>query len=116
MICHLAATGQTLADLRRACRPVYMTPDVRLTRTMDGPRQDEVLDRMATVFADYPQSTVDGVRVNFPCGWALVRKSVTEARLTLRFEGHSEEDLAAVVARFCDEFPELSADLSELHS
>lgn len=116
MIRHLAATGQRLADLRRACRPVYMTPDVRLSRPMDERFQDEVLDRIATVFADRPQSTVDGVRVDFPRGWALVRKSVTEARLTLRFEGHSEEDLASVVDRFCSELPELTEDLSELHS
>ena len=114
VICHLAATGQTLADLRRACRPVYMTPDVRLTLTMDRHRQDEMLERVTTVFAHYPQSTVDGIRVDFPRGWALVRKSVTEARLTLRFEGNSEEDLEEVVARFCHELPELNADLSEL--
>lgn len=113
MICHLAATGQALADLRRACRPVYATPDVRLA--LNGEDPEEVLERVAEAFASYPQRTVDGVRIDFPCGWALVRKSVTEALLTLRFEGHSEKDLQDVIARFCQEFPELSEDLSGQH-
>ena len=39
----------------------------------------------------YSINNIDGVRVDFPDGWALVRASNTTPCLTLRFEGNTEE-------------------------
>ena len=41
---------------------------------------------------------VDGIRVEFPDGWALVRPSVTEAVVSLRFEGLDERSLERIIA------------------
>ncbi len=45
---------------------------------------------------------LDGVKAEFPEGWALMRASVTEPAFTLRFEGNSKADMLAVARRFLD--------------
>jgi len=94
MLCHLAREGRTLAELRHACPPIHMTPDLRVTVALaDQPR---VIEAVKAAFADRPQRFVDGVRVDFEDGWALVRASVTEPALTFRFEGASADALARI--------------------
>ena len=45
----------------------------------------------------YDTIDIDGARVLFPGGgWGLVRASNTNPYLTLRFEGHTEEDIASM--------------------
>ncbi len=51
---------------------------------------------------DYECITIDGIRVNFPDGWALVRASNTGPNLTLRFEAKSEERLHNIQIEFQD--------------
>ncbi len=45
LIAHLARSGQTLAELRRACPPVYMTPDLRVPVAIEG--QAGLIERVA---------------------------------------------------------------------
>jgi phosphomannomutase / phosphoglucomutase len=109
VIAHLARTGKTLAEVRRGCPAVYMTPDLRLTMPPDV--QMTVLDQIRTTWADFPQRTIDGVRVDTPGGWALVRSSVTEPALTFRFEGLDWHALDDLVERFCDAMPDYGDEL-----
>ena len=51
-------------------------------------------------FATGKVSTIDGIRVDYPDGWGLVRASNTTPVLVLRFEGQSQ----AVLQRIQDEF------------
>jgi phosphomannomutase/phosphoglucomutase len=39
---------------------------------------------------------IDGVRIRFKNGWALIRASNTAPQITMRFEGHTKKDLADV--------------------
>jgi phosphomannomutase/phosphoglucomutase len=48
--------------------------------------------------ANVEVSTLDGVRIAWPDGWGLVRPSVTEPLITLRFEGCTEERLTEIMA------------------
>ena len=48
----------------------------------------------------YDCNTIDGVRVTFNDGWALVRASNTGPNLTARFEAISEEKLNAYQEEF----------------
>lgn len=53
--------------------------------------------------ADFPDAnviTLDGLRVEFPDSWGLVRASNTTPCLVARFEGKTPEELAAVQAKF----------------
>ena len=64
----------------------------------DGELVGEPLrDRFA---ADYDVVDIDGVRVEFPDGWGLVRASNTTAALTARFEASSPEELETIMQEF----------------
>ncbi len=51
-------------------------------------------------FPDGQISTLDGLRVDFPQGWGLIRASNTTPVLVARFEGKTDADLQAVKSRF----------------
>lgn len=44
----------------------------------------------------YEAITIDGIRINFDNGWALIRASNTSGTLTLRFEAKTKDDLAKI--------------------
>ena len=54
---------------------------------------------------------LDGVRVQFERGWGLIRESITEPKLTLRFEGETLSDLREVMAHFLEPVPELYVEV-----
>ena len=110
MISYLAqSAGATLAGFRRACPQVFMTPDLRVP--MEAPRQPAVIERVRQLWRKYPQTEVDGVRVTFPDGWALVRGSVTEQALTFRFESGDWNGLGRLVHRFSKGLAEVGETL-----
>jgi len=104
-IAHLAQSDRTMAQLRRECPPVHISPDLRVSASPE--LQSAIVARIRQEWSDYPQQTVDGVRINTSDGWALVRKSVTEPALTFRFEGCDAVGLDDLVKRFCSTLPEL---------
>ena len=52
---------------------------------------------------------IDGVRVNFPDGWGLVRASNTQPALVMRFEASSATRLNEIRALFESKLKELGA-------
>ncbi len=102
----LAESGQTLSEIV-AAQPVYFgTPDVRIPFTGDDPALFERVSQQAA--ADGAEVIrIDGVRAEYERGWALVRASVTEPALTLRFEGRTHEDMLAVAETFLAALPEI---------
>jgi phosphomannomutase / phosphoglucomutase len=109
VIAYLARSGKSLGELRRGCPPVYITSDLRLE--MPAATQAAVLDQIRTAWREFPQRTVDGIRIDTPGGWALVRNSVTEPALTFRFEGLDWHALDDLVERFCDAMPDHGDEL-----
>jgi phosphomannomutase/phosphoglucomutase len=83
--------SEMLADLPKA----YSTPEIRVYASDEVKFQivDEVKKELAK---KYPIVDIDGVRVSYPKGWALVRASNTQAALVLRYEAETPEDLEAI--------------------
>jgi phosphomannomutase len=82
-----------IADLPRT----FATPELRVECADDA--KFGVVAKAAAHFASkYPVNTIDGVRMNFPDGWGLVRASNTQPVIVLRFEAQSPEALAAYQA------------------
>ncbi len=97
-------SGHSLGELRSTIPPYYVSEDIRLQRPEgDAPA---VVAHLARVFAEYPQDRTDGIRVDFPEGWALCRPSVTEPALTVRVEGDSPESLDTIRRRILNAIPE----------
>ena len=109
LIVHLAESGQTLADLRRACPPVFITPDLHVS--INGSDRDALIEGVRRAWSEHPQTTVNGVRIEVPGGWALVRKSVTGPSLSFRFESADWHGLEHLVSRFCQLLPEIGPEL-----
>lgn len=60
----------------------------------------DALVARAEQFAGGRPTTIDGLRVDFPDGWGLVRASNTTPSLVARFEGRDEEALERVKEQF----------------
>ena len=52
-----------------------------------------VIREMANRFSDYDISRVDGLKIEFDDGWALVRPSNTEEKMSVRVEADTEKAL-----------------------
>ena len=100
----LKQSGRTLSALLQdvVCPPI--TPDVRLYCPYDS--QDEWLDRIRALGAGAAISEMDGVRIDFPFGWLLARKSVTAEQITLRAEGRDADSLKLILRMAADALPE----------
>jgi len=83
--------SEMLADLPKT----YYTPEIRVYATDEVKFKivDEVKKELAK---KYPVNDIDGIRVSYPNGWALVRASNTQAALVLRYEADTPEDLEAI--------------------
>jgi len=52
-------------------------------------------------------TTLDGVRAVFEGGWGIVRKSVTQPCLSCRFESSDKKKIAALIAEWFQDNPEI---------
>ncbi len=109
IIAFLAQADVSLGELRRRCPRVYMTPDLRVS--VAPAKQAAIVEQVSAAWKDFPQQVIDGVRIDTPAGWALMRPSVTEPALTFRFESIDWPALDELVRRFCDQLPELGDEL-----
>lgn len=63
-------------------------------------------------FQDGKVSTIDGLRVDFPKAWGLIRASNTSPALTLRFEAESEEALEKIQSLFRQQLRSIDTNLT----
>ncbi|HNW79346.1 MAG TPA: phosphomannomutase/phosphoglucomutase, partial [Candidatus Competibacteraceae bacterium] len=70
------------------------------------------LSAQAVFGAEARVITLDGLRVEFPHGWGLVRASNTTPSLVLRFEADNAAALADIQARFRQPLHALRPDLA----
>ncbi|MBI5641408.1 MAG: phosphomannomutase/phosphoglucomutase [Nitrospirae bacterium] len=81
-----------LAGLPEVCS----TPEIRVD--CDDAMKFIVIEKMREVFSGYDVNTLDGARINFDDGWALVRASNTQPALVLRFEATGQSSLDRIRA------------------
>jgi phosphomannomutase/phosphoglucomutase len=88
-------SGKTLAELRDTIPYYTSTPEIRLDTTDE--EKFAIVERVRDHFRKkLPVIDIDGARVQFPDGWALVRASNTQPVLVLRFEAKTKERLEAI--------------------
>jgi phosphomannomutase/phosphoglucomutase len=88
----LSRTGRPLSSLAAEIPRYYATPEIRVACPDD--RKFEVVDALTREFrSKYQVIDVDGARIVFPDGWALVRASNTQPVLVVRAEGTTPEAL-----------------------
>ncbi len=94
----VTASRQPLSALVAALPTYHSSPELRLP--CPDAAKASVVEFVKTQFGhDYHVDTLDGARIHFADGWALVRQSNTQPVISMRFEARTAEALAAIQSR-----------------
>ncbi len=94
-LCELVSKKGRLSELAAALPEYYSTPEIRVNCTEE--EKWKIVERAKDYFSSrHDVVTIDGVRVNFENGWALIRASNTSPKLVLRMESSSKEGLERI--------------------
>lgn len=96
----LAAEGASAGELFDEFPNPPSTPELKIKTTEDA--KFKIIEALArgTGFEGGDLTTIDGVRVDYPEGWGLIRASNTSPTLTLRFEADDDAALTEIQQRF----------------
>ncbi len=87
------------------------TPEIKVDAPEGNPHAFVERFREAAVFDGARASTIDGLRVDWPDGWGLVRASNTTPVLVMRFDADSQEALQRIQSAFRDQLLALDRGL-----
>ncbi len=107
----LAADGRDADTIFDEIPEDISTPEINIKVTDEG--KFDIISKLQAI--DYPGgnvSTIDGVRVDYPDGWGLVRASNTTPMLVLRFEAESQAALDRIREQFQANLHSVSAELT----
>ena len=93
--------GEKLSELAAKVPKYFTTPEIRIETTDE--KKFKIVELVKKDFADkYKVIDIDGVRVDFPDGWGLIRPSNTQPVLVLRFEAKTKQRLEEIRNLFFD--------------
>jgi phosphomannomutase/phosphoglucomutase len=84
----------SLTKLLKGIRNTYTSPEIRIF--CPDEKKFEIVEKFKSFFNSYDCCTIDGIRINFPKGWALLRASNTQPAVVIRFEAETEEDMKKI--------------------
>ena len=91
----LSQTGQKMSELLSDVPRTFATPEIRMDCADD--KKAQVVERIKKHFKNNPGLIdIDGVRIPYEDGWALVRSSNTQPVIVLRFEASSASSLQRI--------------------
>lgn len=91
----LSKSEQSISEMLADVNKYYSTPEIRLPSS-DREKFNVVSGVLEHFKGRYPIIEVDGARIVFPDGWALVRASNTGPELIVRCEGNSPPALQKI--------------------
>jgi phosphoglucosamine mutase len=77
-------------------------PVVRKTMEVPDEKKFRVVERLAQMFKEKRPLTIDGVKINYPNGWTLVRVSNTQPMLRLTAEGKTQQEAERMMTELED--------------
>ncbi|NHI91145.1 MAG: phosphomannomutase/phosphoglucomutase [Candidatus Lokiarchaeota archaeon] len=106
LITYLSQQSASLNDLYNDLPKAVSSPELNI-KCLDE-HKFKVVEELKQVLAKhYEVIDIDGVRINFPNGWGLIRGSNTEPKLVLRFEGKNKKDLDEIKKIFIEPLEEI---------
>lgn len=91
----VADSGRSVRELLADVPRFVSTPEIRVS-CPDDRKFGIVADAVKYFSAKYRTIDVDGVRIQYPDGWGLIRASNTQPVIVLRFEATTRERLDAI--------------------
>jgi len=93
--------GKKLSELFSEVKDYFSTPEIRVE--VPDEKKFEIVENLKNYYrGKYPSSEVDGIKVYFPDGWALVRASNTQPALVVRVEAETESSLEEIKKDFIE--------------
>jgi len=93
----VANSGQRLSEMLADVPQTATTPEIRVDCPDD--LKFKIVEELTEYFrSKYDVIDIDGVRINLPGGWGLIRASNTQPVLVLRFEANDATRLREIVA------------------
>jgi phosphomannomutase/phosphoglucomutase len=108
----LAARNEAPGAVLDALPQAASTPEIKVPAPEDNPHGFVSAFVAKARFEGARISTIDGLRVDWPDGWGLVRASNTTPVLVMRFEGDNDAAMARVQAAFREQLLALRPDLA----
>jgi phosphomannomutase/phosphoglucomutase len=103
---YLAGEKRPLSSLVDALPKMIMTKDLRI------PMAEEEMEGIIEGLKQGPEGArvekLDGVRLVWEYGWLLARRSITEPKITIRWEGETFKDLERIGRVLAENFQSLS--------
>lgn len=98
----LSKTDKKPSELLENINKYYSTDEVNLKTKITDDNKFEIVKKVVEYAKKkkYNYNTIDGIRVSFEDGWALVRASNTSPSLTLRFEAETEKRMKEIEKEF----------------
>ncbi|MFN4228022.1 MAG: phosphomannomutase, partial [Candidatus Ratteibacteria bacterium] len=91
--------NKKISDFFEGVKKYYSTPEIRIEVPDD--RKFEIVEKVKKFYSTrYKINDIDGVKVYYPSGWALLRASNTQPALVVRIEGETEEILNKIKEEF----------------
>jgi len=96
----LSNTNKKCSELSDGYNKYFNTPEIKVPTTDD--RKWSIVEKVKNYVRvkDYEYTDIDGVRITFNDGWALIRCSNTGPNLTMRFEADTPERLEEIKVEF----------------
>lgn len=96
----LSRTNKTVSELLEKIPEYYSAPEDKLT--VEDSKKEEIINRVEEYCKEkgYNYLTIDGIKVLYEDGFALIRKSNTGPNITTRFESKSKEKLNEITKEF----------------
>jgi len=102
---------EPLSGLFSGVRRYFSTPEIRME--IDDKKKFLAVEKIRSFYADgYHVEDLDGVKVYFPEGWALVRASNTQPAIVVRVEAETEASLESIRIGFLARINESLRELS----
>jgi phosphomannomutase len=99
-----------LTSLLESTPKMFISPDLRISG--EGLDFDGVRHSLRAGFSDATISEFDGLRIETSGAWLLVRPSVSENKVSFRFEGDSRGNLDSIIRRVLELLPQCGSLLS----
>ena len=107
----LAAKPETPTEQLNALPNGVSTPEIKVDAPGGDPHTFVEKFRAAAKFEGARNSSIDGLRVDWPDGWGLVRASNTTPVLVMRFDADSQAALSRIQAAFREQLLAVKPDL-----
>lgn len=107
----LAASDLDLDEIFAQFPEELSTPEINI-QVSDDNKFDIIAKMQDKDFPGGDKNSIDGVRVDYPDGWGLIRASNTTPVLVLRFEASTAEGLARIEQQFTEHLQNIDSSLT----